>query len=66
MNIKVFSSQMLIGLAALLIGAQAHAQQSASVSEKSARENRSQLEKSINEENSKEIQRQNGESPRVL
>ena len=58
MKTKGFSFKLLIGLAALLIGAQAYAQQSASVSEKSARENRSQLEKSINEEkwsNAREI-----------
>lgn len=65
MKTKGFSLGFLVGLAALLIGAQAYAQQSASVSEKSARENRSQLEKSINEENSKEIQRQKGQEERT-
>lgn len=65
MNVKSRSIGMLIGIVALAVGNQAVAQQSASVSEKSARENRSQLEKSINEENSKEIQRQNGQEERT-
>ena len=65
MTIKALSIGTLIGIAILAVGNQASAQQSASVSEKSARENRSQLEKSINEENCKEIQRQNGQEERT-
>lgn len=65
MRNKMFLPRMLIYMAALATGAQAYAQQSASVSEKSARENRSQLEQSINEENSKEIQRQKGQEERT-
>lgn len=54
----------VVGFTAMILGSQAFAQQSANVSEKSARENRSQLEQAINEENSKEIQRQKGEESR--
>ncbi len=62
---KSKSIRSVAGCLAVLLCWQASAQQSASISEKSSRENRSQLEQSINEESSKELQRQQGREDRT-
>jgi hypothetical protein len=62
---NILSRTVLLGVAALTVSSQLYAQESANVSEKSARENRSQLEQSINDERSREIQRQKGREERT-
>ncbi|OZC35064.1 hypothetical protein B9Q17_07560 [Marinobacter vinifirmus] len=61
----MLSRTVLLGVAALTVSSQLYAQESANISEKSARENRSQLEQSINDERSREIQRQKGREERT-
>lgn len=65
MKPNILSRTVLLGVAALTVSSQLYAQESANVSEKSARENRSQLEQSINDERSREIQRQKGREERT-
>lgn len=62
---NILSRTVLLGVAALTVSSQLYAQESANISEKSARENRSQLEQSINDERSREIQRQKGREERT-
>lgn len=56
--------KIFLGVLALGLSTTAFAQQSANISDRSTRESRSQLEQGINEESSREIQRQRGHEGR--